>query len=86
MALAAFAAGVPLDQAGPVWTDPCPQLQHPAAKLWTREAAWLKRAAQLWPQLAAEMGLVQSQVASHQARPPWSALQFQLFSDAETSL
>ncbi len=65
MPLAAFAAGVPLDQAESFWTDPCPQLQHPAA--------------QLWPQPAAEVGLAQSQVASQQGLPSWSAMQSQLF-------
>jgi len=80
MPLAAFlASGVPPGQAGSVWADSCPQLQHPAAQLWTQEAAWLKRAAQLWPQLAAEVGLAQSQVASHQGLPSWSALQLELF-------
>ena len=79
MPLAAFAAGVPLDQAESFWTDPCPQLQHPAAQLWSQEAAWLKRAAQLWPQPAAEVGLAQSQVASQQGLPSWSAMQSQLF-------
>ena len=92
MPLAAFAAGMPLDHAESVWTGPCPQLQPPAAQLWTQEAASLKRAAQLWPQPAAEMGLAQSQVASHQGLPSWSALQLQLFKmqkhryeDSETS-
>ena len=79
MSLAAFAAGVPPDQAGTVWTDSCPQLQHPAAQLWSQEAAWPKRAMQLWPQPAAEVGLAQSQVASHQGLPSWSTLHMQLF-------
>ncbi len=92
MPLAVFAAGAPPDQAGGVWTDLCPQLQHPAAQLWTQEAGWRKRAAQLWPQPAAEMELAQSQVASHQGLCFGSALHMQLFKqqkhhnvDSETS-
>ena len=80
LTLDAFAAGAPPEQAGSVWTGPCPQLQDPAAQLRTQEAAWLERAAQLWAQPAAEVGLAQSQVASHQGLPSWSALQLQLFS------
>lgn len=72
LTLDAFAAGAPPEQAGSVWTGPCPQLQDPAAQLRTHEAAWLERAAQLWAQPAAEVGLAQSQVASHQGLPSWS--------------